>query len=487
MKATVDHRIRVPLAEIPRGADDLLIDALCIPNLEREEAAKQHQHGWQSLPETIPMYRLDGDPAEALLSMPRGFQRQLEEGLAHFDVKLSWEDERALPAKFRLGRSITPRDDYQAEAIQDILDYQQGILQAPPGFGKTVAVLAAGRYAATSCCIVVNTKDILWQWVDRIEEHLALSRDHIGQVGGGDFVVAYNWTVATAQTLDSRFDELEASGFFDSFGFACLDECHHATARTFGKIMDRFSAKYRFGVSATPDKTGDFRLAEMILGEVFHKTTPGQLVKSGYLVKPEVTRVSTNFRFGFRGTTSAYSKSNYPKLIDALIFDHERNQLIVDTIMREGIGHHCMTLSKRLDHIDILAQMLEDAGWPHPIVTITGQDKDEARKAAKILLEMEPAMLFSTLADEAFDVPRLDRGFLPYPQRNSGLMKQQMGRFERQHPDKKDSMIFDFVDGKVSVLRGQWRTRKYEVYLPRKIKINQVRADDQEANATEGA
>jgi superfamily II DNA or RNA helicase len=93
-------------------------------------------------------------------------------------------------------------------------------------------------------------------------------------------------------------------GFFDSFGFVCLDECHHATAETYNKILNRFSARYRVGVSATPDKTGDFELARMVLGPIIHTTHPHEVTN---LIKPRVVKIPTKFGFGFRGHRSRRS------------------------------------------------------------------------------------------------------------------------------------------------------------------------------------
>jgi superfamily II DNA or RNA helicase len=86
--------------------------------------------------------------------------------------------------------------------------------------------------------------------------------------------------------------------------------------------------------------------------------------------------------------------------------------------------------------------------------------------------------MLSTLADEALDIPRLDRGYLTFPQSNTGLITQQVGRFEREHPDKKDARIYDFVDRYVAEMKAQYEKRKYKVYLPRGYKITRIKMED---------
>lgn len=256
-------------------------------------------------------------------------------------------------------------------------------------------------------------------------------------------------------------------------GGILVRNCHHATADTYNRIMDRFSARYRFGVSATPDKTGDFALSLNVLGPIVHETKPDDVDR---LIKPKVIRVSTKFGFGFRGHVSRWQRSNYPQMIDALIRNPDRNEQIVRNIC-ENAGHHQLVISKRLEHLAILSELLEEESFSDPVVTIIGNDKNDARKQAKALIESEPCVVLSTLADEAMDIPRLDRMHLTFPQRNAGLVTQQVGRVERKHPDKKDAIIFDYVDANVGPLEAQWRVRRTEVYMQRGYKIETQRAE----------
>jgi superfamily II DNA or RNA helicase len=115
--------------------------------------------------------------------------------------------------------------------------------------------------------------------------------------------------------------------------------------------------------------------------------------------------------------------------------------------------------------------MIIDSGFPDDVLTLTGSDTNEERDRVVAAIYSYPGILLSTLADEALDIPRLDRIHLVFPQRNPGLITQQVGRVERKHPDKTDAYIYDYVDGQVGALEQQWKTRKLEVYLPRHYRI----------------
>lgn len=461
----VDHRIRLVLDDVPADLERNLREALEIPNAEKIKQLEQHVYGANLLPDEIQMWDMHGD----VLDMPRGFLPNLLTGLEATGYQPTVEDNRSYPAALGVGKVISPRN-HQEEAVQAILDNEIGIYKAPPGSGKTCTVLMAGKRARTKCLIIVNTKDIMYQWENRIHQHLG---DHIpvGLIGDNKFEIASHWTVATAQTLHSRYDQLEADGFFREFGFVCLDEMHHATAETYNRIMGRFESKLRFGVSATPDKTGDFALAKLVLGDIIHVTEHDGLIDAGYLIKVDIIKVKTNFTFSFRGTTNRHSRSNYPQLVEALMLNEERNNAIIGALLEEE-GHHCLVLTKRHQHIDLLEAMLQEAGYQYETAKLTGKEKTAERKRVIELANgTEPFTIFSTIADEALDVPRIDRGFLVFPQKNTGLIEQQVGRFARTHPDKPDSKVYDFADLHVGPLRTQWRSRLYGVYRKQNFRV----------------
>jgi superfamily II DNA or RNA helicase len=467
----IDHKLHVDVEHLPPGAFRAITEALSIPNLAKLKAQKMDEWGWQRLPDTIDLWEINAAYGNQWLVMPRGFLHDLAVGMLAFDERLDLLDHRQRHNMLRIGNKIDLKP-WQIPQVEAILSHEQGIVKAPAGSGKTVAVLAAIQKLGIRSLVIINTKDILWQWQKRVADFLGPGYP-IGQVGDNTFEISPYITIATAQTLHRRFDTLEADGFFDRFGFVCLDECHHATAETYNKILNRFSSRFRVGVSATPDKTGDFALATNVLGPIIHETRPDEV---DILIKPKVIKVPTKFGFGFRGHRNRWQRSNYGEMIAAIISDPDRNMLITRCVMANE-GHHNLLVSKRLEHLSILQDLLIDEGYRDPIVTIIGKNDREHRQEAVELAANEPCLILSTLADEAMDIPRLDRIFLPFPQKNAGLVTQQVGRVEREHPDKADALIYDFADMNVGPLEKQWRVRRFEVYEPRGYKIETLRTE----------
>lgn len=472
MLIRIDHKLRVARSQLPREILNLIVEALTIPNIQRQKAMEQGIQGWRDMPESIPLY--EWDKISQFLTMPRGFIKNLAWGLDQMGIRWEFDDQRIFEndlSPMGPSRSIHLRD-WQVPAVHAIINHEQGIWKAPAGSGKTVAVLEAIRRLNCPSIVVVNTLDILYQWEQRAEQFLGKDFP-VGVIGDGKFEVSDYLTIATAQTLSSRFEKLKRDGFFEQFSFFCLDECHHATADTYSTIVDSFASRYRIGVSATPDKTGDFALAENILGPIFHVTDPKD-VKT--LVRPIIFKIPTRFEFEYKGREGR-RPSNYPQLLERLINDPWRNYLIAKSVMLNVSGHS-LIVSKRLDHLSNLMIELERQDYPHLIMKLTGNESSETRRLVIEQANKAPCVILSTLADEALDIPRLDRIFLVFPQRNPGLIEQQIGRLGRQAPGKTDAAVLDFADVLVGPLDAQWKARRVNVYQQHGYEIQIVRAQE---------
>lgn len=463
MLIRVDHKLRIALSELPADVLHLIEEALLIPNIERQKAMEQNIWGWQELPEFVKLWEIDAfqDVERPSLVMPRGFLVALISGLESLGWQWEIQDDRFFDdVPVPMGNAIDLKP-WQWPALESIAKHAQGIWKAPAGSGKTVGILEAIRLAKTPSIVLVSTKDILYQWEARAKTFLG-DDFPVSIIGDGKLQISDYLTIATVQTIHSRFDEFERSGFFDEmFGFVCLDECHRATAETYNRIVNRFAARIRVGVSATPDKTGDFELAKMVLGPIIHETRREDVDS---IIKPNVFKIMTDFQFEYHGTKGR-QRNNYAELLDKLVNDRQRNFLIVKSILANP-GSHSLVVTKRIEHIEILINMLlfHQRGADVHIYRLTGQQTTAERNFVVREATIKPSVVFSTVADEALDIPRLDSIFLVFPQRNAGLVEQQIGRICRSHPAKEHASVYDFVDIHVGPLKAQWSVRRNRVY-----------------------
>lgn len=480
----VDNRLRIDGNLLGSDAVCDLIDAVTIPNRARMVAKRMKRWGWQDLPENFVLADMDGDTLE----MPRGYALQLKKDLRKVDKRVVWIDK----TYWKEGPAIGPDDfsfrAHQPEAIRQILRHKQGIYKAPTGSGKTVTVIGAvWALHPDSVIIIVNTKDLLYQWQKAFLKHTDISADDIGIIGDGKFVEK-RITIATAQTLHKRREQLIEDGFFERWPMMVLDEAHHASAATLYDLVDLFTSRYRFGVSATPDKGNDFSFVLNILGEIFHEDDEDHLRELGLLVRPHVEVIHTNYTFPYHGTidvepdeecpirgcrrsgTRHGHRDNYQKLKEDLSTDLARNQLIAQNIEDNFNGRHSLVISSEIRQLDAIRAHLGLADLN--IYLVTGKTpKKERRQALIDFSEADEAVLLSTVAGEGLDIPVIDVVHLVFPSGSVGTVTQWIGRGTRTAEGKEGSVIFDYADSEVSVLAGQFMKRRWKVYEKKGLEV----------------
>jgi superfamily II DNA or RNA helicase len=386
--------------------------------------------------------------------LPRGAWQLLPNGTLYTD-KRSFPKMRRLNFTVELDAvELDERFEGQTRALKSMFEQEQGLIVRPPGTGKTQIALAFCANVKTRTLILVHTEDILQQWIEYAER--ALPDAKIGVMRGKEIRPGHI-TIATVQTFLKRITE-EPEKWQRFFGAVILDEAHHAAASTFEQCLNMLSARYRFGFTASPTRA-DKKHPYMgwVIGPVIHRK------KFSSPVPVKVVPIQTDFYYGFRGAW------DWGNLLRKLISDDKRNQQIAEVIDAEvQAGNSILILSRRIEHLERIAALATEDVEILAAATRTKAERKEILadfKSGRIR-----AVAATQLADEALDVPIISRVVLAHPGKHDGRIIQQAGRALREHPDKRDAVIYDVVDRKVGVLRRQWNQRK-QFYKREKIKI----------------
>jgi superfamily II DNA or RNA helicase len=294
--------------------------------------------------------------------------------------------------------------------------------------------------------IVVHTKELAAQWVERIEAFLGVSTDEIGIIGGGKKEVGEKITVALVQSLYKCVDEIA-----DKIGFLIVDECHRCPSRTFTEAVTGFDARYMLGLSATPWRRD--KLSQLIfwhLGDVHHEVDKSHLVETGHVLKAEVIMRETSFK-PLHDPVHEYSK-----MLSELTADTDRNVLIASDVARvtansDGI---CLVLSDRKVHCENLQSLIKYR-FKLDAELLTGDlSQVERQTVVKRLNQKKAKVVIATgqLIGEGFDCQNLSTLFLATPVSFSGRVLQYLGRVLRPAPGKDKARVFDYVDVHVDIL-----------------------------------
>jgi superfamily II DNA or RNA helicase len=387
------------------------------------------------------------------LWIPRGYLRQLILLCRRMSIDHRVEDRRTClpPVDFTFRGQLRP---FQEAAVNQMLARDFGTLSSPTGSGKTIMALCMIARRRQPAIIIVHTRELASQWVERIEAFLGIPAAECGLIAGGRIRVGAKITVALVQSLYKCVEEVSAH-----IGFVVADECHRCPSRTFTEAVAGFNSKYMLGLSATPWRRDHLsRLIFWHLGDIHHEVDQTELVAAGAVLAAEVIVRPSSFR-PYHDPVGEYSQ-----MLSELTADTGRNLLIAEDVAREareGAGIS-LVLSDRKAHCENLQALLRYRFKVDSELLTGDMPVQQRQEVVERLNAGRVRVLIATgqLIGEGFDCPNLSTLFLSTPVRFSGRVLQYLGRVLRPAPGKQKARVFDYVDVQVETLVKAARARQ---------------------------
>ncbi|MCK9411811.1 MAG: DEAD/DEAH box helicase family protein [Prolixibacteraceae bacterium] len=416
------------------------------------------------------------DETTQYLCLPRGCEEDLTELCKEFKVEVCWTDQTNGGRKIDVEFNGALRDE-QPQAIDKLLEHNNGILCGTTAFGKTIAAIKLIAERKVNTLILVNKISLVSQWKDRTSEFLIINeslpsyeiyegkkskknRSIIGQIGGGEQTLNGIVDIAVMQSL-SR--EGEVKECVKDYGMVIVDECHHVSAFSFEMILKNVNAKYVYGLTATPSrKDGHHPIIIMQCGPIRYrddaKKQAGKRPFDHFIIP----------RFTSFKVPAWWNKEekdlSITELYTEIVSSEIRNQLIIDDVVQcYENGRNCIVLTERTALVDLLSKELGKQ-IPNVISVMGAMGAKETRETLSLITNApkdKPLTLVSTgrYIGEGFDEPRLDTLFLAMPISWKGTLQQYAGRLHRLFEGKNEVLIYDYADIHVRMFEKMYNKR----------------------------
>lgn len=330
----------------------------------------------------------------------------------------------------------------QRKALKELNRYRaigtaRALVVAAAGSGKTyLAAFDALNFSPKRLLYIVHEGSILKKSLETFQDVFGNSVSY-GLFSGqskemdADFVFATNLTMAKSLELFPR----------DMFDYIIVDECHHATAETYRKIIGYFEPEFLLGLTATPE-----RMDNKDVFDLFDKNVPYELRLRDAIINDLV--VPFHY-YGIRDALINYglTKSEERKMVAQLATEEHG-----DFITREIEKYRPQGKLKALAfcrNVTHARMMCETMSVHYKTLYLTGRnDVGERIRAYNDLQsdEKELEILFTVdILNEGVDIPGVNMVLFLRPTESSTIFIQQLGRGLRKYDNKQYVTVLDFI------------------------------------------
>ena len=369
--------------------------------------------------------------SEKFMLIPRYFP--IQKYIHSFSV--SEKSHRGMDIKIE--HNIKPRSETQEKAINFMLRSESGILQLPPGVGKTVISIYMIAERKKKSLILVHRDSLADQWRDRILSFTNLNEKDVVRLTSTTFKedLKKPIIIMTTQTFVSLLKRKRKEFLIalDSAGVGVFiaDEVHTSVgAPTFSECSIHMPCKYTYGLSATPyrwDGNGD--IIEYHLGEIFEDEDSKDTMDARVTAILLDYQIDTPRRHYYVRWGGEFQRARYLNLM-------KKSEPFRKTL--KGL------LNKLQDDRDLIC-MAERIKLIEEVYKETNHPSKSKFCGNAKLDALEEKVVFATPGKcrDGIDAPQKDCVITTSPISN---IEQLTGRIVRPQPGKKTPIVIDMID-----------------------------------------
>ena len=331
----------------------------------------------------------------------------------------------------------------QRKALKELnrnraLGIQRSLIISATGSGKTyLAAFDALNFGPKKLLYVVHEGSILRRALETFQD-VFNGQKVCGLYNGetkeieADFLFSTN--VSMCKSLDSFRN--------DEFDYIIIDECHHAVAETYKKIIEYFEPEFMLGLTATENRMDN----QDVVG-LFGDNIPFELRLRDAIINDLI--VPFHY-YGIRDKLVDYSLTDSAeRRLIAQMADASNCEFIhqqIEAHRKQGQKLKALAFCRNIQHARMMA---ENLGEYYKTAFLSGKNKTGERIRAFNDLQSdnkELEILFAVdILNEGVDIPGVNMVLFLRPTESSTIFIQQLGRGLRKYPGKDYVTILDFI------------------------------------------
>ncbi len=334
---------------------------------------------------------------------------------------------------------------YQQEAVDAVQaavrrGIQRPMVVCPTGTGKTIIFASLIAQRGGSALVLAHRDELLRQAAEKIaiaDPTLALG---VGFVAAQRDDVNAPVVVGSVQTL-ARANRL--ARLPRQFDTVIVDECHHASARSYRRILDHLGpSPLILGVTATPARADGKELGD-VWQEIVYQRAIAEMIHAGYLTDMRGVRVGLE-----QVKLDQVDQSGGDFDADALgrALEQASAPLHVLTAYRlHATGRKAIVFLPTVPLAHRMASVFREAGIRAE--ALDGKTPWEQRRGILARLHTGETRVVANVGvlSEGVDVPSVDAVIMATPTRSQVKYSQAIGRGLRTFPNKQDCLVIDVV------------------------------------------
>jgi superfamily II DNA or RNA helicase len=460
----IDNRLRIRLDKnIPRELQESIRKRFEHSNPEYYKLKSMGYKAWGKDRIIKTWKHEETDNAIWELTLPRGGMQRLRDLFDNYKLEWTAYDDRSEGKHLGtyVGDWVTgdifpehklPLWDHQIRIVDAIEEYENCLVRAPTGSGKSIAIIAAMARIQLPTIIIVWSNALLKQWIDCIHKEFNIPKKDIGIIQGSKCKLK-PVTVGMQQTLNRYDKKKKYNSIRDVFGFVVADEVQKFGAKTFMQTIDQFNSVYRVGVSAdeTRKDKKEFLIYDMF-GRVAEDISKKELVNKQLIHDVEIRVIPTEFRADWYKEARLNDQvPDFKVLIDEMIDDSDRNEVLRQTIsMVAKKKYRMLVFSQRVDHCKRIDTLVTASGYKSGLLIGGVEFRDLFDDTKNGLMDGSRQIGIGTLgggSSVGLDLPQVSHGVLATPiHNNKQFLNQVTGRLCRIAENKKDAQIYILWD-----------------------------------------